>query len=122
MAYLVPHYLNGKLLAPTPGKTLDLYNPATGEKLGQVGLADDDIINQAVSSANRAFPAWSSTTPAQRSKLLFQYKAVLEENLDELAAVITLEHGKTLAEAQSSIRRGIDVVDFACGIPTHLKG
>lgn len=122
MNYLVPHYLNGKLIEPSSGKTLDIYNPATGAVLGQVGLADINIINQAVSAAKQAFPAWSSTTPSQRSRLLFQYKTVLEDHLNELAKVITQEHGKTLAEAQSSIRRGIDVVDFACGIPTHLKG
>ncbi len=122
MDYLVPHYIQGKLIPPSPGKSLDLYNPASGEKLGLVGIADSKLINQAVTAAAESFPAWSHTPPVQRSKLLFNYKALLEENLDELAAVITLEHGKTLAEAQSSIRRGIDVVDFACNIPSHLKG
>jgi malonate-semialdehyde dehydrogenase (acetylating)/methylmalonate-semialdehyde dehydrogenase len=122
MPYRVSHYLNGKALSQPKAKTMALHNPATGELQGEVELADNSIINQAVESAKAAFPAWSSTTPAQRSRLFFQYKALLEENLNPLAEIITREHGKTLPEAQSSIRRGIDVVDFACGIPTHLKG
>jgi malonate-semialdehyde dehydrogenase (acetylating)/methylmalonate-semialdehyde dehydrogenase len=122
MTYPVPHYLNGKANLPTSGKMLDIYNPATGQKLGQVGCADNNIINHAVSSAQAAFTSWSQTTPAFRSRLLFQYKALLERQVPALAALITEEHGKTRAEAESSIRRGIDVVDFACGIPSHLKG
>lgn len=122
MSYLVPHYIDGKLLTPRSTKTLDLYNPATGDKLGQVGLADNKVINQAVNAATQAFLSWSQQTPSQRAKILFQYKALLEQQIDELAAIITQEHGKTKAEAQSSIRRGLDVVDYACGIPGHLKG
>lgn len=121
-SYQAPHYIKGKLIPPSAGKTLDLYNPANGEKRGIVGIADESLINQAVNASKEAFPSWSATSPSHRAKLLFQYKAILEKNLNELAAVITLEHGKTLAEAESSIRRGIDVVDFACGIPSHLKG
>lgn len=122
MTYPVPHYFDGKAILPSQGKMLDLYEPATGKILGQVGIADNTIINQVVTSASQAFLKWSATTPSQRSRLLFQYKALLELHIDELAQLITREHGKTLAEAQSSIRRGIDVVDFACGIPSHLKG
>lgn len=119
--YQVPHYINGKrIISNTP--MLDLYNPATGKTIGQVMLGDQHIIDQAIASAKSAFPQWSAMSALKRARILYLFKDILEKNKDELAAIITKEHGKTLADARGSIQRGIDVVEFACGIPAHLKG
>ena len=120
MIYQVPHYINGKPIQSQ--KTLKLYNPVTGAISGDVAVADEKIINQAVKAALTAYASWSVTPLNQRTKIMFQFKALLEEKIDELAKIVTQEHGKTLAEAENSVRRGIDVVDFACGIPDHLQG
>lgn len=117
----VPHFINGKLLTIS-GRKLDLFNPATGAKTGHLNVADANIINQAVASAKAAFPAWSSMPAAQRAKILFRYKAILDQHIQALAKLITAEHGKTLVEAAGSVQRGIDVLEFACSITSHLKG
>ncbi len=121
MTYPISHFINGQLLSST-GRSLDVYNPATGEIVGQVSIADQHIVNQAVAAAKAAFPTWSATTPLKRARILFKFKALLEQHLDELAQLVTQEHGKTLTDARGSVQRGIDVVEFACGIPDHLKG
>lgn len=121
MTYRIPHYIDGKNISPT-SRTQNIFNPATGEIIGEVLLADKNIIDQAVSAAKKAFPEWSSLSPLKRSRILFKFKSLLEEHLAELAQLITQEHGKTLSDARGSIQRGIDVVEFACGIPSHLKG
>ncbi|HEX2548782.1 MAG TPA: CoA-acylating methylmalonate-semialdehyde dehydrogenase [Gammaproteobacteria bacterium] len=119
--YQVPHFIGGeKIFSGT--QTEDIHNPATGDIIGKVCLADKTTVDQAVLAAKSAFPAWSETTPLKRARFLFQYKILLEKNLDELAAIVTREHGKILNDARASVQRGIDVVDFALGIPNHLKG
>lgn len=119
--YQVPHFINGQPIIGQ-GRKLDIYNPATGEIAGQVSVADKAAVDKAVQIAKAAFPAWSATTPPQRAKILFKFKSLLDQNIEQLAKLVTNEHGKTLAEAIGSVQRGIDVVDFACGIPHHLKG
>lgn len=121
MVYGVPHLINGEKLQLEKRK-LDIYNPSNGEVAGYVSVADQEVVDQAVASALKAFPAWSATPSTQRAKILFRFKALLDENLKELAVLVTQEHGKTLIEAAGSVQRGIDVVEFACGIPSHLKG
>lgn len=121
MVYQVTHFINGKSVN-TSGRTLDIFNPATGKVAGKVNLADKSVVDQAVAAAKAAFPGWSATSPLRRARILFKFKALLEENIDELAALVTQEHGKTLSDARGSVQRGIDVVEFACGIPNHLKG
>lgn len=119
--YQVTHFINGQPVSSST-RQLDLYNPATGEVIGRVSMADQAIVEQAVAAAKSAFIKWSATTPLKRARILFKFKALLEDHIDELAALITQEHGKTLTDAAGSIQRGIDVVEFACGIPDHLKG
>ncbi|MFZ2315391.1 MAG: CoA-acylating methylmalonate-semialdehyde dehydrogenase [Gammaproteobacteria bacterium] len=119
--YHVSHIINGRSTTEATRK-LDIYNPAQGIVIGQVGVADNKTVDQAVQAAKNALPAWMNTTPLQRAKILFRYKELLENNINELAAIINREHGKTIDEALASIRRGIDVVDFTCGIPNYLKG
>lgn len=121
MVYEVPNFIDGKTAA-TKGRKLDIYNPATGEITGLTNVSDKDIINKTVAIAKTAFNTWSETTPPQRAKILFRFKALLDANIEELAKLISQEHGKTLSEAVGSVQRGIDVVDFACGITNHLKG
>ncbi len=119
--YQVTHFINGKPVIEQ-GRTQDLYNPATGSVIGQVAMANKSAVEKAIAAAKSAFPAWSATTPLRRARILFQYKSLLEEHTDELARLITQEHGKTLSDARGSVQRGIEVVEFVCGIPYHLKG
>jgi malonate-semialdehyde dehydrogenase (acetylating)/methylmalonate-semialdehyde dehydrogenase len=119
--YEVKHFINGKHINSSTS-TLELFNPATGAIIGHVQLADKAIVDQAVSAAIAAFPQWSAITALKRSRIISRFKDLLEKHIDELAKLITQEHGKTLADAKGSIQRGIDVVEFACGIPHYLKG
>ena len=102
--------------------TLPVYNPATGEVIDQVPLSGVREVDAAVRAAAAAYPGWSRTALMERVRLMFRYKALLEDNFDDLAAVITRHHGKTLEESRGEVRRGIEVVDFACGAPTLLQG
>lgn len=121
MPYQVTHYINGQYVLDNK-RHQDLYNPASGEIIGHVALADHPTVEHAIAVAKEAFPAWSATTPTRRARILFQYKNLLEQHLDELAKLITQEHGKTLSDARGSVQRGIDVVEFVCGTPYLLKG
>ncbi len=102
--------------------SLPVYNPATGEVIDQVPLSGAREVDAAVKAAAAAYPGWSRTALMERVRLMFRYKALLEDHLDELAAIITRHHGKTLEESRGEVRRGIEVVDFACGAPTLLQG
>jgi len=102
--------------------SLPVYNPATGEVIEQVPLSRPQDVDAAVKAATAAFPAWSRTAVMERVRLMFRYKALLEDHFEELASIITRHHGKTLDEARGEVRRGIEVVDFACGAPTLLQG
>lgn len=117
----VPHFINGKKVTSSTN-TLNIFNPATGQVIAEVEMADKALVEQAISAAKSAFPAWSATTPLKRARILFRFKALLEQYRDELAAIVTREHGKTLEDARGSVQRGIDVVEFSCGIPAYLKG
>ena len=103
-------------------RSLPVYNPATGEVIEQVPLSDAREVEDAVRAAREAFGTWSLTPVMDRVRLMFRFKALLEDHVDELAALITRHHGKTLDEAGGEVRRGIEVVDFACGAPTLLQG
>jgi malonate-semialdehyde dehydrogenase (acetylating)/methylmalonate-semialdehyde dehydrogenase len=121
MSYHVPHFIQGKTVISAT-RELSIYNPALGKVAGTLSIADKTLVDSAVTAAQAAFSQWSMLPPLQRAKILFKFKALLDSNMENLAALITREHGKTLAEAMNSMQRGIDVVDFTCGIPYHLKG
>ncbi|OGT35364.1 MAG: methylmalonate-semialdehyde dehydrogenase (acylating) [Gammaproteobacteria bacterium RIFCSPHIGHO2_12_FULL_37_14] len=121
MTYDVPHIVNGQSQSQASRK-LDVYDPVAGQVAGYVSVADSNMVQQAIAAAKQAFTSWSCTTAPQRAKILFRFKTLLDKNLDELAKLVTQEHGKTLVEAIGSVQRGIDVVDFTCGIPHHLQG
>ena len=118
----VPHFINGARAAGTNTRRGPVYNPATGAISKHVALADANDVDSAVMAAANAFPAWSAMTPLRRARVMFKYKALLEEHLDELAALITAEHGKVISDAKGEVIRGLEVVEFACGIPHLLKG
>jgi malonate-semialdehyde dehydrogenase (acetylating) / methylmalonate-semialdehyde dehydrogenase len=103
-------------------KTLPVFNPATGEVIDHVPMSGSQEVDRAVEAASSAYRSWAKTPLMERVRLMFRYKAVLEDHFEELAALITRHHGKTLDEARGEVRRGIEVVDFACGAPTLLQG
>jgi malonate-semialdehyde dehydrogenase (acetylating)/methylmalonate-semialdehyde dehydrogenase len=118
----IQHFVDGKAVPGRSGRTAPVFNPATGEAAGTVPLASTDEVRAAVASAKRAFPGWAATTPLRRARILNRFLRILEERTDELAAVITAEHGKVLSDAKGEVQRGIEVVEFATGIPQLLKG
>src|SRR5438128_6675678 len=120
---MIPNLIGSECRAPADGtRSLPVFNPATGEVIEQVPLSTDREVDAAVSAAAAAFPSWSRTALMERVRLMFRYKAVLEEHFEELASIVTRHHGKTLEESRGEVRRGIEVVDFACGAPTLLQG
>jgi malonate-semialdehyde dehydrogenase (acetylating)/methylmalonate-semialdehyde dehydrogenase len=122
MSRTIWHHVNGKIAESRSNRFGDVYNPAAGEVQARVSLASKTEVDAAVAAAAAAFPAWSQTTPLQRARVMFRFKALVEANLDKLAAVLTSEHGKVLSDAKGSCIRGLEVVEFACGIPHLLKG
>ncbi len=99
-----------------------VHNPSTGEVIAQTPLCGQDEVDAAVEAAQRALPGWMETPPIERARVLFRYKMLLEDHFEELAQMVTMEHGKTLTEARGDVRRGIEVVEYACGAPELLKG
>ena len=122
MAQELTHWINGQHVKGTSGRFGDVYNPATGEVVSRVPLASQGELAAAVEAARSAWPDWAQTPPLSRARIMFKYKALIEENADELAAIITAEHGKVLSDAHGSLTRGLEVVEYACGIPQLLKG
>jgi malonate-semialdehyde dehydrogenase (acetylating)/methylmalonate-semialdehyde dehydrogenase len=119
----VGHWIDGAARAPAAGeRQVDVFNPATGAVARRVALADAAGVDAAVRSAAAAFTGWSATPPLRRARVMFKFKELLERHQDELAAIITAEHGKVLSDAVGEVTRGMEVVEFACGIPSLLKG
>ena len=116
------NFIGGEWVPPQTAEYLDLTNPATGESLGKVPLSGARDVNDAVAAAQAAFLKWRQVPPVVRARYLFKLKALLEEQFDDLAATVTRENGKTLDEAKGSVRRGIENVEHACGIPTLMMG
>jgi malonate-semialdehyde dehydrogenase (acetylating)/methylmalonate-semialdehyde dehydrogenase len=118
----IGHYINGQPVAGRSGRMGDVFNPATGRAEVAVALAGKADVDAAVAAAKAAFPAWSALSPLKRARVMFRFKELLEQNRDALAACITREHGKVFSDAQGEVVRGIEIVEFACGIPQLLKG
>ncbi|HWE75638.1 MAG TPA: CoA-acylating methylmalonate-semialdehyde dehydrogenase [Stellaceae bacterium] len=116
------HFIGGKRALGKSGRRGDVFNPAAGEVTAQVAFADNGEIDAAVKAARDAFPAWAATPALTRARVMFKYKELLEQNRDKLARMIGAEHGKVLADATGEVTRGIEVVEFVCGIPQLLKG
>ncbi len=118
----IGHHINGRAVASTSGRTQAVYNPATGAVARQVALASAAEVNAAVAAGVAAFPAWSDMPPIRRSRIMFKFLELMNQHRDTLAAIITAEHGKVFTDAQGEVSRGIDIIEFACGIPQLLKG
>ena len=116
------HYIGGAETAGTSGRQQDVFNPATGAAITAVPLASAAEVGNAVAAAAAALPGWASTPPARRAQVMFNFRDLIKSNLDELATLISSQHGKTFDDAKGEIARGIEVVEFACGIPHALKG
>ena len=121
-AATIAHYVNGHVVAGGSARQQAVFNPATGVATGQVALANAADVDSAVAAAKAAFPAWADTPPIRRARVMFKFLELLNLHKDQLAHLITAEHGKVFTDAQGEVSRGIDIVEFACGIPQLLKG
>jgi malonate-semialdehyde dehydrogenase (acetylating) / methylmalonate-semialdehyde dehydrogenase len=117
----IPHFIGGKHVAGA-GRFSDVYNPATGHSSAKVALASQNEVADAVAVARAAFPGWAAQTPLRRARVMFKFRELLDRHTDEIASLIASEHGKSLSDARGEITRGLEVVEFACGIPELLKG
>jgi len=118
----IAHYINGAVTHGSSSRTQPVYNPATGHITGNVSLANTSDVDVAVAAAQKAFPAWADTPPLRRARVMFKFLELLNLHKDDLARMITAEHGKVFTDAQGEVSRGIDIVEFATGIPQLLKG
>src|SRR5213075_1307707 len=118
----ISHFINGKRVQGSSGRGGDVFNPATGEKVRRVAFASAADVDAAVKAAAAAFPGWAATPPLTRARILFKFLEILVREHDALARGISEEHGKVFSDAQGEITRGVEVVEFACGIPHLLKG
>ncbi|MCE9664896.1 CoA-acylating methylmalonate-semialdehyde dehydrogenase [Halomonas sp. M5N1S17] len=119
---ILGNYINGQAVASRSDRTAPVYNPATGEQSADVALASADETREAVRIAHEAFAGWAKVSPLKRARILFKFKALVEEHADELARLISQEHGKVFSDAKGEVTRGLEVVEFACGIPHLQKG
>ncbi|AEC17475.1 CoA-acylating methylmalonate-semialdehyde dehydrogenase [Gallibacterium anatis] len=122
MNSIIPNFINGQPIESESQRISFVYNPATGEQTKQVKLSTTAEMENAISAAQDAFPAWSQQSPLRRARILFKFKTLLEENFDELARLISNEHGKIYSDSIGELTRGLEVVEFATGIPHLLKG
>ena len=120
-APVIGHYINGQVHDSASERFSNVFNPATGEVQARVGLASQKTVDEAVASALKAFPAWSEQSSLRRSRVLFKFKELLDRHHDELAEIISREHGKVFSDAKGEVTRGIEIVEFACGAPNLLK-
>jgi malonate-semialdehyde dehydrogenase (acetylating)/methylmalonate-semialdehyde dehydrogenase len=118
----ITHWIGGQRVVGFSGRFGDVYNPATGQVQARVPLASRVELDKAVASAKTAFPAWAAQPPLRRARVLFRFRELLERNTDKIAEVITAEHGKVFSDAKGEVTRGLEVVEFATGIPHLLKG
>lgn len=120
--HMIENAINGRRTPAHAERTQPVFNPATGEEVARLPLSKVDDLNAAVAAAKKAALTWGTTPPMKRVRPLFKFKELLEKNADEIARAISREHGKTHSDSLGELARGIDVVDFACGIPHLLKG
>jgi malonate-semialdehyde dehydrogenase (acetylating)/methylmalonate-semialdehyde dehydrogenase len=116
------HLIHGKAVAGQSGRFSPVYNASTGEQITELPLASVDEVKAAIASSAKAYPGWAATSPSVRARVMFRFKDLLEQNMDELSEICAIEHGKVKSDAAGSITRGLEVVEFACGIPQMLKG
>jgi malonate-semialdehyde dehydrogenase (acetylating) / methylmalonate-semialdehyde dehydrogenase len=118
----IENFINGKSAAADGGRVGRVFNPNTGAQQAEVAFSTARNIDAAVEAAKAAFPAWAAMNPQRRARVMFAFKALVEKNMDELAQLLSSEHGKVIADSKGDIQRGLEVIEFACGIPHALKG
>ena len=118
----ISHFIDGKIFSDKNPRKGKVFNPATGEQTAEVELASKEIVKMAIESSSKAFLKWSKTTPITRARIFSKYKELLVENMNELAKLVSSQHGKTIPDAKGSIQRGIEVVEYVTGISSSLKG
>src|ERR1043165_508048 len=116
------NFIDGRLVPSDSQRFGSVFDPALGVEAARVPLSTSADVERAVAAAKAAFTPWAATPPVRRARVMFEYKSLIERHLDELAALVTAEHGKTLEDAKGSVTRGMEVVEFAAGIPQQLKG
>ena len=119
---MIGNVVNGKTIQSASGKVQDVYNPATGEKIDQLGLSSADEVNAVIKAAAEAAPEWAATPPLKRASMMFKFNELLDKHAGDIARAISREHGKTHDDALGEVQRGKEVVEFACGMPGLLKG
>ena len=118
----IGHFIGGKEVKGASGRFGDVFNPNTGEVQAKVALAAKTEVEQAIANAQSAFPAWAATNPQRRARVMFKFLELIQDEYDDLARLLSSEHGKTFADSKGDIQRGLEVAEFACGIPHLLKG
>ena len=118
----VMHFINGKQVANSSSRTGNVFDPALGQVIHQVSLAETKDAQDAINAASAAFPAWRDTSLTKRQQIMFNFREILNAKKEELAAIVTEEHGKTLPDALGEVTRGLEVVEFATAMASHLKG
>ena len=118
----VSHWIGGKPATGTSSRTSPVWNPATGEQQAEVLLASTADVNDAVQTAAAAYESWSESSLSQRTKVLFSFRELVNARTQQIAEIISDEHGKVLSDAVGEVQRGLEVIEFACGIPSLLKG
>ena len=119
---LIQHFVNGKIISGKSDRKGKIFNPATGKQESEVKLGSKSDLDEVVVIAKKAFETWSLKPPIQRARIMFKFKELIEKNSDEITKMIVSEHGKVYEDAKGSLARGLEVVEFACGIPQVLKG
>src|SRR5579885_1755049 len=118
----IGHFIGGKTVKGTSGRFGDVFNPNTGEIQAQVALAQRSEVEHAIANAAAAQPGWAATNPQRRARVMFKFLELVQKEFEALAKLLSSEHGKVIADAKGDIQRGLEVVEFCCGIPHVLKG
>src|SRR6187399_1255889 len=118
----IGHFIGGKVVKGTSGRQGDVFNPNTGEVQAKVALASKSEVETAIANAEAAFPGWAATNPQRRARVMFKFLELIQAEYDDLARLLSSEHGKTFPDSKGDIQRGLEVVEFACGIPHLMKG
>src|SRR5581483_3095256 len=118
----IHHWIGGKTVEGTSGRSGPVWNPATGEQTGSVDFASVEEVDAAVRAAEEAFKSWRSVSLSRRAELFFRIRELVHEHREDIARILTAEHGKVLSDALGEVARGLEVIEYACGIPTLLKG
>src|SRR5687767_779241 len=118
----IGHFIGGRHVPGMSGRVGDVFDPNTGRVQAQVAFANASELDAAVAAAAAAQPAWAATNPQRRARVLFEFRRLLEANMDDLAALLSSEHGKVVADSKGDLQRGLEVIEFCCGIPHLLKG